>query len=116
MRPGAKLAAFAVVLAAAFGIGAADYRVIFDDTPAAGLAMSHVSTNYDRSGFQRDINIAYPIDRLNELAADGVIGSVAATHYAVMGSTDPKTMGETVDALSVRLAADKVDAVLFLPV
>ena len=96
--------------------GSAEFRALPSSLSPADIRMSHVSINYDRSGFQRDINIAYPIDRLNELAADGTIGSVAATHYSVMGSTDPKTMGETVEALSVRLAADEVDAVLFLPV
>ncbi len=96
--------------------GSAEYRALPSSLNPADIRMSHVSINYDRSGFQRDINIAYPIDRLNELAAEGVIGSVAATHYSVMGSTDPRTMGETVEALSGRLAADNVDAVLFLPV
>ena len=43
-----------------FDIGAADYRVIPGDTPAADLVMSHVSVNFDRSGFQEDINVVFP--------------------------------------------------------
>jgi len=62
-----------------FDIGAADYRVIPGDTPAADLLMSHVSVNFDRSGFQEDINVVFPVDRLKELKADGVIGSVSDT-------------------------------------
>ena len=96
--------------------GSAEFRELPSALSPADIRMSHVSINFDRSGFQRDINVAYPIDRLNELAAEGVIGSVATTHYAVMGSTDPKTMGETVEALVRRFAEDEVDAVLFLPV
>lgn len=44
--------------------------------------MSHVSTNFDRTGFQQDWNIVFPLDRLQELAAKGIIGSVAAYHYS----------------------------------
>ena len=72
-----------------FRPGATDYRVIPAETDSADLIMSHVSTNYDRSGFQQDINVVFPIDRLRELAADGTIGSVAAFHYSFMGATEP---------------------------
>ncbi len=96
--------------------GSAEFRELPSATPAADIRMSHVSINFDRTGFQRDINVVYPIDRLSEIAAEGLIGSVADTHYAVMGSTDPKTMSTTVEALVSRLKADRVDAVLFLPV
>ena len=33
-----------------FALGASDYRLIPADTPAADLVMSHMSTNYDRTG------------------------------------------------------------------
>src|SRR5438128_1342769 len=54
-----------------------DYRVIPADTKAKELLMSHTSTNFDRSGFQQDSNLVFPIDRLRELASSGSIGSVA---------------------------------------
>ncbi len=41
-----------------------NYRIIPDDTAANELIMSHVSTNFDRSGFQQDWNIVLPLDRL----------------------------------------------------
>ena len=99
-----------------FSVGAADYRVIFDDTEAADMAMSHVSTNYDRSGFEQDINVVFPIDRLRELAADGGIGSVARYHYSFMGATDPMQMEETARHLAGLLKQDRVDACLLVPV
>jgi len=93
---------------------------IFHELPtslAAGdLVMTHVSVNYDRTGFQRDINVAYPIDRLRELAADGTIGSVADRHYTVMGSNDPQAWGELADRMVTRLKDDRVDAVVLSPV
>ena len=32
-----------------------------------------------------DVNVVFPIDRLRELAAKGVIGEAAADHFAFMG-------------------------------
>ncbi|HTN09823.1 MAG TPA: glycine/sarcosine/betaine reductase selenoprotein B family protein [Acetobacteraceae bacterium] len=78
--------------------------------------MSHVSVNFDRSGFQRDLNVVYPIDRQRVLAAEAVIGSVADTHYAVLGATDPAAMQITADQLMGQLQQDRVDAVLLVPV
>ena len=72
-----------------FLIGTGDYRYIADDTPASDLVMAHISTNFDRSGFEQDLNVVLPLDRMHELAEAGEIGSVARFHYAFMGSTDP---------------------------
>ncbi len=99
-----------------FPAGTAEFRTLSSELPVSEIAMSHISINYDRAGFQRDVNIAYPIDRMKELAADGVIGSVANTHYSVMGSTDPRMMAETADGVVGRLKQEVVDAVLLCPV
>lgn len=99
-----------------FAMGAGDYRVIPGDTPAADIVMSHVSTNFDRSGFQQDINVVFPLDRLRELAEEGVIGSVAEYHYSFMGATAPEAMASTAAHLAELLAADGVDGALLAPV
>jgi D-proline reductase (dithiol) PrdB len=78
--------------------------------------MSHISTNFDRTGFQQDLNMVLPLDRLNELAAEGIIGSVAAYHYSFMGATDPTRMEGEARRLSKLLKKDRVNAVLFVPV
>ena len=54
-----------------FGLGEAGYRVIPKNLAPADLVMSHVSTNFDRTGFQMDINMVLPLDRLEELADQG---------------------------------------------
>lgn len=95
---------------------AGDYRVIPGDIAANDLVMSHLSTNFDRTGFQQDWNVVFPLDRLHELAQDGVIGSVAAFHYSFMGATDPKHMEPAAHALARLLAQDGVTAVLLVPV
>jgi D-proline reductase (dithiol) PrdB len=72
----------------------ADYRAIPSTTSANDLLCSHISINFDRNGFQEDWNVVFPLDRLNELAAEGTIGSVAGTHYSFMGATDPVLLVE----------------------
>ena len=71
-----------------FLLGSDDYRVIPGDIKANDLVMSHVSTNFDRTGFQQDLNVIFPIDRLREIYRKGEICSVADFHYSYMGATD----------------------------
>jgi D-proline reductase (dithiol) PrdB len=99
-----------------FAIGSSEYRELPGPEQAGDILMSHVSINFDRTGFQRDLNIVYPIHRLQELASEGLIGSVAEKHFTVMGSSDPMTMVETANQIAAALHADKVDAVLLAPV
>jgi D-proline reductase (dithiol) PrdB len=102
----------------AFSIGAdsSGYRVIPADTPADDLVMSHLSVNFDRTGFQRDVNVVFPIDRLKALAAERVIGSVADYHYAFMGAANIRDLKPKAEQMSGLLKQDKVDAVLLTPV
>lgn len=102
-----------------FGAGAAgmDYRVIPAAATAGELVMSHMSVNFDRSGFQQDWNVAFPLDRLKELVRDRVVGSIAAFHYSFMGAVNPVTNYEPkARELARLLGNDNVDAVLLAPV
>ena len=94
----------------------ADYRVIPGTTRPDQLLISHISINFDRTGFQEDWNVVFPLDRLNELAAEGAIGSVGQTHYSFMGATDPVQMEAHARDVAGRLKADSVDAVILSPV
>ena len=96
--------------------GAADYRILPDDIDPADIMMSHVSVNFDRSGFQQDVNVVFPLELLRELAARGEIGSVARWHYSFMGATDPTRLEESATQLARLLQDDKVDAALLVPV
>jgi D-proline reductase (dithiol) PrdB len=78
--------------------------------------MSHVSVNFDRSGFYADHNVALPRERLAELAAEGVIGAVSAQHYSFMGATEPDKMEPHARELAGKLLASDVDTVLLVPV
>jgi D-proline reductase (dithiol) PrdB len=93
-----------------------EYRVIPGEVKADDLVMAHISSNFDRSGFQQDWNVVFPLDRMRELAEEGVIGSVAQYHYSFMGATDPVQMEEAAAELAGLLKNDGVDAVLLVPV
>jgi D-proline reductase (dithiol) PrdB len=99
-----------------FPFGSGECRFVAADTPPGDLLISHVSINFDRSGWQRDINVVFPIDRLRDLASAGEIGGVADTHYTVMGSTDPAAMGEAVEQIAGQLRQERIDSVLLSPV
>jgi D-proline reductase (dithiol) PrdB len=99
-----------------FPFGSGECRFIPADTPAGDLLISHVSINFDRAGWQRDINVVFPIDRLRDLAAAGEIGGVADTHYTVMGSTDPAAMEDAVNQIEGQLRQERIDSILLSPV
>jgi D-proline reductase (dithiol) PrdB len=98
------------------GTAAADYRPIPADTPGGDLVMSHLSANFDRTGFQEDVNVVFPIDRLNELARDGAIGSAATYHYSFMGAVPIRRLWPAARKVADLLKQDNVDAVLLTPV
>jgi D-proline reductase (dithiol) PrdB len=96
--------------------GAADYRLIPSDVDTAELMMTHVSINFDRSGFQQDVNVVFPLDLLKELAKNGEIGSVAAWHYSFMGATDPTRLADSGKQVARLLRDDGVTAAILVPV
>ena len=99
-----------------FEVGSADYRVIPGSTRDSALVMSHTSVNFDRSGFQEDVNVAFPLARLRELEAEKVIGSVSDFHYSFMGAAPIRALEPKARELAGLLKKDKVDAVLLSPV
>jgi D-proline reductase (dithiol) PrdB len=135
-RPGARLrkelaeTRVAVVTTAAFYLpeqppfddsirgGDASYRVIPADADVRTLGIAHKSDSFDHSGIEADQNLALPLDRLRELAAEGEIGAPAPRHYSFMGSiTAPgRLVRETAPEVVRRLQEDGADAVLLTPV
>jgi D-proline reductase (dithiol) PrdB len=99
-----------------FLFGSAGFRTIPDGADPGDVLMSHVSVSYDRTGFQQDLNVVLPLDRLHELAEDGVVGSAAGAHYSFMGATDPLKMEPKALQLAGALKDDGVNAIVLLPV
>ena len=92
------------------------YRAIAADVEDSDILCSHVSVNFDRSGFQQDINVMLPRDRLNELEADGCIGKAADTHYAFMGATHPGELEDKAREVGRSMLALGVNTVVLAPV
>ena len=93
---------------------ARDHRVINKDD--RDLVMSHVAVEYDRTGWQQDLNTIIPLDRLQEMEHSGEIGSVASDHYAFMGASDPLDMLKSAADAADNMKQDNVNTVFLIPV
>ena len=80
------------------------------------LVMTHVAVEYDRTAWQQDLNTIIPLDRLEEMAQVGEIGSVADEHYTFMGAADPLDMEKSARKAAARMKQDKVNTVFLIPV
>jgi len=92
------------------------YRAIAAAVDDGDILCSHVSTNFDRSGFQQDLNVMLPRDRLRELQEQAVIGKAADTHYAFMGATSPEKLEDKARELGRSMLALGVNTVVLAPV
>ena len=94
------------------------FRDIPSDTDVHKLIDTHRSESFDHAGLRQDPNLAFPIDRVRELAQQGRIGSVNHRHLSFMGSiTAPgRLIKQTAPEAARSLAADGVDVALLLPV
>jgi len=88
------------------------YRLIPGDTNSGDLMVSH--GGYDNGDVNKDINCMFPIDRLKELVAEGLIKAIAPTHVGFMGGggNQDKFKNETGPAIAKILKDEGVDAVL----
>ncbi|MFD9733305.1 glycine/sarcosine/betaine reductase selenoprotein B family protein [Umezawaea sp. NPDC059074] len=93
------------------------YRVIPNSAGEADLLQSQSSIGFDRSLRMRDINVVYPIDRLQDLVADGRVGELSPNFYSLVGAQEDseKTAATVGEALGPLLRADGVDLVLVTP-
>ena len=88
------------------------WREVKNEWASSDLMVSH--GGYDNGDVNKDINCMFPIDRLNELAAEGFIGSVADVHAGFMGGggNQEKFKNETGPAIAAMLKEEGVDAVI----
>ncbi len=87
-----------------------------DACAAAAVEVNHL--HVDTSYAKRDLNVVLPLRRLAELVAAGEVGSVAATHYSVMGfqldaTAQPR---ESAPAIAASMRADAVSGAVLAPV
>lgn len=89
------------------------FRIIPSNVDVKDLTVSH--GGYDNTDVLTDINSMFPIDRLRELVAEGVIAHAAPRHISFMGGGgDLKALSsETGPAIAAILKQDGVDAAIF---
>jgi len=92
------------------------FRVIPTDVKTTDLRATHFA--YDLTDARQDPNVVFPIDTLRGLVSAGVIGALAAHAYTFMGGiySARRVREELAPQLTERLLAERVDAVLFVPV
>jgi D-proline reductase (dithiol) PrdB len=100
-----------------FWRGDESFRVL--DGQRRDFHLAHWSPNFDRTGFATDLNTVFPIDRLDELAAEGRIGEVSDVHLAFIGAQDANLSTIRFDSgpAAAKLLRDQgVDVALVFPV
>jgi D-proline reductase (dithiol) PrdB len=74
---------------------------------------------YDHTDADKDLNIVFPITRLAEFVAEGVVGEFAPRNFSFMGHIDGPYVGVLMEAtakeVATKLNEDGVDIVLLTP-
>jgi D-proline reductase (dithiol) PrdB len=91
------------------------FRLLHRDTPIDRLIVSHKTLV--RKWALEDLNVAYPIDRLKELEAEGAFRRLAHTSVSMVGSIERYTelIEQTIPSIKAIYDAQGVDLVLVLP-
>ena len=92
------------------------YRIIPDDIDRNDLVQSHISVNFDRTHYQRDLNVVLPLDRMQELADAGEIGGVSPMHFSILGATEAFLLEPSAAEMAQRMRDLGVDTALLIPV
>ena len=98
--------------------GDPSYRIIDADYAQENIKVSHLHIN--PAAPEADLNVLLPIDRLKTLADDGMIGTVAQSHYSFMGFQGyPPTTTEWEQKYGPeviqRMRDEEVDCVILTP-
>ena len=97
--------------------GDPSWRALRADARAEDIVSNHL--HIDTGYIERDLDVALPVDRLRELVEAGVVGSMAESHYSIMGyqGNDSSTLvGESAPAIAESMRKEEVDLALLAPV
>lgn len=95
--------------------GDPSFRVIPKDTRTGDVAFYHL--HIDSRPAEEDLNCLLPLERLQALADEGVIGESAPSHHTFMGYIlRPRSLLEDhLPAVIEQLKKEQVDAVVLVP-
>ncbi len=91
------------------------YRVIPSDVQQDQIGVAHLHINNE--DIEQDVNIVLPVQRFQELAEAGEIGSLASQHYSFMGyqANDDEWRERYGSEVAQRMIEEEVDAALITP-
>ena len=84
------------------------------DTPDEDIRIRH--GGFDITSAARDRNVAFPVDRLRELADAGLIGGVTSTAFSFPGATAQGRLKKVLPEWIDRVTEDEPDVMLLVPV
>jgi D-proline reductase (dithiol) PrdB len=97
--------------------GDPSWRKLRSDASSATVEAHHL--HIDTGYIERDLNVALPLDRIREMAAEGVVGAVADSHYSIMGyqGGDSSTLeNQSAPEIATAMRSEEVDLALLAPV
>ena len=91
-------------------------RKIPADTPVDKLRFSHITENYLVDA-RKDPRTVFPLEALQHLRQEGVIGDLADNYYSCMGGiySQRRVTEELIPNLSMDMLAEKIDVLLLVP-
>ncbi len=95
--------------------GDPSYRILPKTATQEEVRLYHL--HIDPSYAQQDLNCLFPLQRLQEMEANGRIGQMSPRHYSIMGYilNPERLLNETVPALIRNLKEDLADVVVLVP-
>jgi D-proline reductase (dithiol) PrdB len=99
-------------------LGDTGIREISSAVDITTLRETHRSKAFDHKGLRQDPNLAFPVERLQELAGAGFVGALNHRYFSMMGSvTGPaQLIKKTIPLIVPKLVDDQVDIALLIPV
>jgi D-proline reductase (dithiol) PrdB len=97
--------------------GDPSWRPLRSDATSETIEANHL--HIDTGYILRDLNVALPLDRLRELVSEGVVGSMAETHYSTMGFQGNDTSEleqKSAPEIARSMQSEEVDLALLAPV
>ena len=93
------------------------FRVIPSQTPPEDLTITH--NYYDHLDADQDINVVFPLQSLDELEAEGLVGGTAPRHFSFMGHIAGRQIetlvNQTGPEVARMLKEEGADAVFLTP-
>ncbi len=96
-------------------VGDYSFRRVPSDSATSDLEIHQIK--YPTNGAGKDLNVIFPIERLQELAAEKVIGELAPNFFSFIGyNMNPEAFERTLaEDIADAVVADGADAVLLCP-